>query len=127
MSSPDRTVHALVLALQACKRQNDKLRETNSTLIEQNEQIWAQNEEMKKYCASISAIADIVMQAKHETAETKEHLHEIGDSLIMLWGQLAAHGVVGELRQRVRAPPRPCNPVMGVPADIALEDLYCTE
>jgi hypothetical protein len=34
--------------------------------------------------------------------EEKRRVRDIGDSLIMLWGQLTANGVVDEHRQRIQ-------------------------
>ena len=124
-SSPtERAAQALLVALGALKKQNDH------DLIEMNAALAQQNEEMKKYCSSISAIADIVVQMKTETEENKQTVRDVGDSLIMLWGQLAANGVVFEERQRTRrvtAPVLPAAPVNGVSAEITLTELWCSE
>lgn len=89
----ERAAQALIIALGAMKKQNDDLTQTNAALKKQNH-------EMKKYCSSISAIADIVVKMKEDTEATKLCTRDVGDSLIKLWGQLAATGVLHERRQR---------------------------
>lgn len=117
---------ALILALNTMKAQNDHLILTNATLVEQNQALVAQNEEFKKYMKSLSDIADNQIKMQHNFEHNKMSIKDIGDSLVMLWGQLTATGVVDEKRQQVpRSPPAP---VAGVAAtEYGITDLYCEE
>ena len=119
---------ALLIALNALKKQNDHLVAMNATLLDQND-------EFKRYCDSISGMADTLVEMKIELIEEKQQVADIGDSLIMLWGQLAAGGVIAESRQRRFIPVSPAAPVAGTPAkkaiaekpEIGVSDLFCYE
>jgi len=117
-----RAAHALIIALGAIKKQKDYLEQQNDTLAHQNA-------EFKRYCSSISGMADILVTMKGELEEEKRKVRDIGDSLIMLWGQLAAGGVIAEERQRVKGISNiPAAPIDGVAAvEYGVSDLYCTE
>lgn len=113
--SDPRTVQALMVALGALKKQNDQLIETNAALL-------AQHDEMNVYCRTINTIVDIMLKLKREMEESKATIKHVSDSQIMLWAQLAAHGIGPGER-----PISPAAPVNGVSADISLSDLYCSD
>ena len=77
---PDNMNHALGIALGALKKQNDGLMDTNIALIESNAALAKQNEEFKKYCSSISDMADILVTMKQEVEEEKRKLRDIKDN-----------------------------------------------
>jgi hypothetical protein len=104
------TVQALMIALGALKKQNDHLLLTNRQLCEQNEK-------MATFCTGLSALADLVFKFKEEHDNHKHTTRHIGDSLIMLWGQLLDDETVDEVIQRERLrqvqnllPPTPATP-----------------
>ena len=115
------------------RTQNERLREQNAILAQGNESLLTQHEEMAKYCSSVSALADAIIELKDKFNEEKEKTDTTADSLLMLWGQLAASGVVSEVRQHRRRklginanamisviPTRPAAPALGLPASEAI-------
>ena len=104
------TVQALMIALGALKKQNDHLLLANRELCEQNQK-------MATFCTGLSALADFVFKINEEHEYHKHTTRHIGDSLIMLWGQLLDDETVDEAIQRERLrqvqnmlPPTPTTP-----------------
>lgn len=98
--SRDAFQQGLVLVVRNVRKQNEWLLEQNKALQESNAFLHEQNKEMAKYCSSISGLGDAVVKLNERVDCEREKGGHVADSLIMLWGQLAANGVVTEQRQR---------------------------
>jgi hypothetical protein len=98
--SRDAFLQGLVLVVRNVRKQNEWLLEQNKALRGSNAFLHEQNREMAKYCSSISDLGDAVVKLNDRVDSEHEKGSNVADSLIMLWGQLAAHGVVAEQRQR---------------------------
>eukprot|EP00966_Prymnesium_polylepis_P048643 1126253-Prymnesium_polylepis.1 len=91
--SRDAFLQGLVLVVRNVRKQNEWLLEQNKALQESNAFLHKQNKEMAKYCSSISGLGDAVVKLNDRVDCEREKGGHVADSLIMLWGQLAAHGV----------------------------------
>jgi len=121
-------VEGLLVTLNQVKKQNDWLLEQNQTLSAQNKTLLDANNEMRTYCSSISGLGDTVLALMNKLEDETRKTDHIGDSLIMLWGQLTVCGILDEKRQmhmrpNFSVPVSPAAPVAGV----SVSDLFCNE
>lgn len=84
------------MVIKQLQAQNDRLVKQNTEIAEQNKYIL---NKVRVHCSSISGIGDAVLALMEKLDQEKMKTEHIGDSLVMLWGQLTVCGVLDEKRQ----------------------------